>query len=122
MLLLLVENDQRLSEALSHILKKQGYTVDVAPDGETGLEMAATGVYDLLVLDRMLPRRDGLSVLREFRRLGLAAPVLFLTAKDTPGDRVEGLDCGPTIISSNPLRPKNCSPVSGRWPAARRRS
>lgn len=94
MLLLLVEDERRLSEALSHILEKQGYAVDVAADGETGLDMAATGVYDLLILDRMLPRRDGLSLLKEFRRLGFDTPVLILTAKDAPRDRVEGLDSG----------------------------
>ena len=75
-------------------LKKNGYCVDTAADGETGAEMAATGVYDLIVLDRMLPRRDGLAVLRELRSQGFDTPVLFLTAKDAPKDRVEGLDAG----------------------------
>jgi len=92
--LLLVEDEQRLSEALSHILKKRGYAVDTATDGETGLNMAATGVYDILILDRMLPQRDGMSLLKEFRLLGFDTPVLFLTAKDLPKDRVEGLDAG----------------------------
>ena len=94
MQLLLVEDEQRLSEALSHILKKKGYAVDIAADGEIGLDMAATGVYDMLILDRMLPRRNGLSLLKEFRLLGFDTPVLFLTAKDTPQNRVEGLDAG----------------------------
>jgi len=94
MQLLLIEDEQRLSEALSHILKKKGYAVDIATDGETGLDMAATGVYDILILDRMLPRRTGISLLKEFRLLGFDTPVLFLTAKDTPNDRVEGLDAG----------------------------
>jgi len=92
--LLLVEDEQRLSEALSHILKKKGYAVDIAADGESGLDMAATGVYDILILDRMLPIRDGISLLKEFRLLGFDTPVLFLTAKDTPKDRVDGLDAG----------------------------
>lgn len=94
MRLLLVEDENRLSEALAHLLKKSGYCVDTAADGETGTEMATTGVYDLIVLDRMLPRRDGLAVLREFRSQGFDTPVLFLTAKDAPKDRVEGLDAG----------------------------
>lgn len=94
MQLLLVEDERRLSEALSHILKKKGYAIDIASDGETGLDMAATGVYDILILDRMLPHRNGLSLLKEFRKLGFDTPVLFLTAKDTPEDRVEGLDAG----------------------------
>lgn len=94
MQLLLVEDEKRLSEALAHILKKKGYAVDTAADGETGLDMAATGVYDILILDRMLPRRTGISLLKEFRLLGFDTPVLLLTAKDTPHDRVEGLDAG----------------------------
>ncbi|MBP2625419.1 MAG: mprA 3 [Firmicutes bacterium] len=94
MQLLLVEDEPRLSEALSHILKKNGYAVDTAADGETGLDMAATGIYDILILDRMLPRRNGLSLLKEFRLLGFDTPVLLLTAKDAPKDRVEGLDAG----------------------------
>ena len=71
MQLLLVEDEQHLSEALAHILKKKGYAVDTAADGETGLDMAATGVYDILILDRMLPNRNGISLLKEFRLLGL---------------------------------------------------
>ncbi|MDF2568888.1 MAG: mprA 3 [Sporomusa sp.] len=94
MRLLLVEDEYRLSEALSHILRKHGYVVDTAFNGETGLDMASTGVYDIVVLDRMLPIRDGISVLKELRGLGLDTPVIFLTAKDSTKDRVEGLDSG----------------------------
>jgi DNA-binding response OmpR family regulator len=94
MRLLLVEDEERLRDALAHIIKKKGYAVDVAADGETGMEMAATGLYDILVLDRMLPGRDGLSILKEFRSLDFDTPVLFLTARDTSKDRVEGLDAG----------------------------
>ncbi|HEY3426450.1 MAG TPA: response regulator transcription factor [Negativicutes bacterium] len=103
MRLLLVEDERRFSEALSHILKKEGYAVDTAADGETGLDMAATGVYDILMLDRMLPRRDGISILKAFRSLGFDTPVLFLTAKDTPEDRVEGLDFGADDYLSKPF-------------------
>jgi DNA-binding response OmpR family regulator len=103
MRLLLVEDERRLSEALSHILKKEGYGVDTAGDGETGLDMAATGVYDILILDRMLPRRDGISLLKAFRSLGFDTPVMFLTAKDTPEDRVEGLDFGADDYLSKPF-------------------
>lgn len=94
MRLLLVEDEKRLSDALAHILKKKGYRVDCALDGETGFDMASEGTYDLVILDRMLPKRDGVSILRELRSLGYGMPVLFLTAKDTPDDRVEGLDAG----------------------------
>lgn len=94
MRLLLVEDEERLREALVHMLKKKGYAVDAAADGETGLEMASAGLYEIMVLDRMLPRRDGISLIKEFRNLGFDTPVLFLTACDAPKDRVEGLDAG----------------------------
>ena len=94
MRLLLVEDEERLREALAHMLKKKGYAVDVAVDGETGLEMATSGLYEILVLDRMLPRRDGISLIKEFRNWGFDTPVLFLTARDAAKDRVEGLDAG----------------------------
>lgn len=94
MKLLLIEDNRQLFDALSHVLKKNGYAVDIAADGETGLEMAASGIYDIIILDRMLPRKDGLDLLRELRTLGFSTPVLMLTARDAPKDRVEGLDAG----------------------------
>lgn len=94
MKLLLLQNDERLIEALSHLLKKNGFVVDTALDGDIGIDMACTGVYDVIVLDHMLPRRDGLSLLKEFRSLGYTTPVLFLTAKDAVEDRTEGLNAG----------------------------
>jgi DNA-binding response OmpR family regulator len=94
MKLLLVEDEIKLVKALSHILRENGYIVDNANDGETGFEMAATGEYDLIILDRMLPRRDGISIIKEFRNQGFDTPVLFMTARDAPQDRVEGLDSG----------------------------
>ncbi|MBP2645625.1 MAG: mprA 2 [Firmicutes bacterium] len=94
MKLLLVEDENKLVDALSYVLKKNGYVVDIAVDGELGIEMAATGVYDIILLDRMMPNRDGLSILKEIRAMGIEVPVMFLTAKDSPRDRVEGLDAG----------------------------
>lgn len=94
MKLLLVEDESRLADALCHVLKRSGYSVDIAADGEIGIEIASTGIYDMIILDRMLPRRDGMSFLKEFRTLGFDTPVLFLTAKDTTKDLVEGLDAG----------------------------
>lgn len=94
MRLLLVEDEERLSEALAYILKKNKYGIDTALDGITGQEMAETGIYDIIILDRMLPGKDGLSILKELRKRGLKTPVLFLTAKDSISDRVEGLDAG----------------------------
>lgn len=94
MKILLAEDDQKLAAALSYLLKKNGYGVDIANDGETAMELSATGLYDLIVLDRALPVRNGLSVLKEFRALGYDTPVIFLTALDSLQDRVEGLDSG----------------------------
>lgn len=94
MKLLLIEDEHRLVEALSYLLKKNGYAADTAMDGETGVEMALTGIYDVIILDRMLPKLDGISILQEIRQRGFDTPVLFLTAKDTLKDRVEGLDAG----------------------------
>lgn len=92
--LLLIEDEKNLVDALSHILRKNGYAVDTATDGEKGIELAATGIYDIMILDRMLPKLDGITALKELRKLGINTPVLFLTAKDAPKDRVEGLDAG----------------------------
>lgn len=94
MKLLLAEDEKKLATPLSYLLKKNGYGLDLAEDGDTALELASTGLYDLLVLDRILPERDGLSVLKEFRSLGYTTPVLFLTALDSMQDRVDGLDAG----------------------------
>lgn len=94
MRLLLVEDEVKLSEALSHLLKKNNFIVDTAEDGEKGLDMACTGIYDVIILDRMLPQLDGLALLKEFRELGYDTPVLFLTAKSSPEDRAQGLNAG----------------------------
>ncbi len=94
MKLLLIDDERKLVEALSHSLRKNGFVVDVAWDGETGIDMACTGSYDIIILDRMLPRMDGISLLKEFRQLGHNTPVLFLSARDSSEDRVEGLNAG----------------------------
>lgn len=94
MKLLFVEDESKLVDSLAHLLKKNGFVVDAALDGQTGLEMACTGIYDIIMLDRMLPCQDGVSLLKEFRSQGHDTPVIFLTAKDSPEDRAEGLDAG----------------------------
>jgi OmpR-family two-component system manganese-sensing response regulator len=94
MRILLVDDEIELTQPLSHVLSKEGYLVDVADQGRTGLELALTNVYDLLILDWMLPYRSGLEICRELRSQGKTTPVLFLTAKDTLDDRVMGLDVG----------------------------
>ncbi|MGV8981514.1 response regulator transcription factor [Clostridium sp.] len=94
MRLLLVEDEKRLSEALVYVLKKNNYAVDVAFDGDQGQEMAETDIYDLIILDRMLPRKEGVEILKAIRTNGIKTPVIFLTAKDSITDRVTGLDAG----------------------------
>lgn len=94
MKILLVDDETELSDPLSRILLQEGYEVDIANNGATGMELALHNHYDLLILDWMLPHRSGLEICREVRSHSLTTPVLFLTAKDTVDDRVDGLDAG----------------------------
>jgi DNA-binding response OmpR family regulator len=92
--ILIVEDEQRLARLLSRVLGEQGHRVELAFDGETGLELGLAGDFDLIVLDLMLPKRDGLDVCRSWRTARVQTPVLMLTARDTVTDRVRGLDAG----------------------------
>lgn len=94
MYILLVDDEVELTNSLKHPLTREGYQVDVAYDGTQGNQLAATGAYDLLILDWMLPGQSGLEICQQLRSRGDATPVLFLTAKDTIDDRVLGLDAG----------------------------
>ena len=94
MRILLVEDDRRSREFLAKGLAEEGYIVDVAADGEDGLHKALDREYDLVILDVMMPKRDGWSVLSALRVKGKTMPVLFLTARDTVSDRVKGLELG----------------------------
>ncbi len=94
MKILVVEDEKKAAAYLRKGLAENGYVVDVAAGGEDGLHLAQTGGHDLVILDVMLPGRDGWSVLSELRRSGKQTPVLFLTAKDAVQDRVKGLELG----------------------------
>lgn len=94
MRLLIVEDSQRLRDAIVKALKQSGYAVDATGDGSDGLWMAQENTYDAVILDIMLPGLDGLTVLERLRAGGKDTPVLFLTAKDTVADRVDGLKRG----------------------------
>jgi two-component system copper resistance phosphate regulon response regulator CusR len=94
MRILIVEDEPKTAAYLRKGLSEGGYIVDCAGDGEEGLHLAQTGTYDLVILDVMLPRRDGWSVITELRRAGKLTPVLFLTARDQVHDRVKGLELG----------------------------
>ena len=94
MKILLVDDETELSDPLSRVLLQEGYQVDVANDGALGMELAVRDRYDLLILDWMLPNESGLEICRQVRSHSIDTPVLFLTAKDTVDDRVDGLDAG----------------------------
>ena len=91
---LLVEDNEDILANLYAYLEPLGYELDCARNGRTGLEMAASGQFDLVVLDVMLPKKDGFSVVADLRRTGVSTPVLLLTARDSIEDRVAGLDAG----------------------------
>ncbi len=103
MKLLLVEDEIPLADALSEILKRNKYSVDAVYDGEDGLEYAKTGLYDCIVLDIMLPRMDGIQVLRKLRAAGFSTPVMLLTAKSEVEDIISGLDCGADDYLTKPF-------------------
>ncbi len=103
MRILVVEDEIHLAEALSHILKKNNYTADVANDGETGLDDALSGIYDVIVLDIMLPKIDGITILKTLRDKGFDTPVILLTAKSEVSDKVLGLDSGADDYLAKPF-------------------
>ena len=91
---LVVEDEPKVARALREGLESEGFAVEVALTGEDGFFLASSQAFDLLILDRLLPGRDGLEVLAALRQKGLLTPVLILTARDAVEDRVEGLDSG----------------------------
>ncbi len=94
MKLLLVEDEIHLAEALKEILSKNKYIVDSVYDGESGLDYGLSGIYDLIILDIMLPKVNGLEILKELRANNVSTPILLLTAKGEIQDKVKGLDYG----------------------------
>ena len=106
MRVLIVEDEVRLASTLQDLLELNGYTADVSHDGEAGLDNALSGIYDVILLDVMLPKLDGFTVLRRLRAEGNATPVLMLTARSELSDRVEGLDCGADYYLTKPFEPK----------------
>ena len=92
--ILVVEDEVRLAETLKEILKTQKYTCDLVYDGEDGLAYAESGIYDVILLDIMLPKMNGFDVVRTLRSKKVSTPVILLTARDEVTDKVKGLDCG----------------------------
>lgn len=94
-LILLIEDNRNISEMVGEYLERRGYSLDYAADGLTGLHLAVTNSYDVIILDLMLPGLDGLELCRKLRQEGKrATPVLMLTARDTLDDKLKGLDAG----------------------------
>jgi len=103
MRVLVVEDEPRLAQVLQEGLAEAGYMVDIARDGLEGASMGATGQYDVIVLDWMLPGRSGLDVCRDLRHRSVGSAVIMLTARDTLNDKVQGLDCGADDYITKPF-------------------
>lgn len=94
MRILVIEDNHRLNHSLAASLTHEGYSVDSAYDGQEGQDLAEMTPYDLIILDVLLPEKDGMEVCRDLRRRRIHIPILMLTARDSIEDRVQGLDCG----------------------------
>jgi two-component system OmpR family response regulator len=103
MRVLLIEDDQRLANLIKRVLKDEGYNVDAANDGDTGLEFALRGPYDAAIIDWMLPGRDGPSIIRAMRAARLSTGIILLTALGQVEDRVAGLDSGADDYLTKPF-------------------
>jgi DNA-binding response OmpR family regulator len=103
MRLLLVEDDPRITRFVAKGLREQSYAVDIAANGDDALYQAEINTYDLIVLDVMIPGRDGFAVCRELRKSGQRVPILMLTARDAVSDRVTGLDAGADDYLTKPF-------------------
>lgn len=106
MRVLIIEDEPRLAATLRDLLELNGYTADVRHDGESGLDDALTGIYDVVLLDVMLPKLDGFTVLRRLRAEKNAVPVLMLTARSEVSDKVTGLDSGADYYLTKPFDPQ----------------
>lgn len=105
MQVLVVEDDVRLAAALAHILEDNDYLVDVVGDGVSGRDYALSGIYDVIILDVMLPKKNGFAVAADLRRGGISTPILLLTARDAVPDKITGLDSGADDYMTKPFAP-----------------
>jgi DNA-binding response OmpR family regulator len=103
MRILLTEDEKSLSDALCSILRKQKYEVDAAYDGEEGLDFALSGIYDVILLDVMMPKLNGFEMLSALRKKGVKTPVLMLTALSQTHDKIKGLDAGADDYLAKPF-------------------
>lgn len=105
MRVLIVEDEIRLAEALGEIMKSQRYTADIVNDGEDGFDYAMSDIYDVIVMDVMLPKMNGFDIVRKMREEKNQTPVIMLTAKDDTSDKIKGLDCGADDYLTKPFVP-----------------
>ena len=105
MQILIVEDDIRLAKAVKQILEENKYQVDMVHDGQSGLDYAETGIYDVIILDVMLPVMDGFEVAKQLRRKDVSTPILMLTARSQIPDKIEGLDSGADDYMTKPFSP-----------------
>ena len=103
MRILVVEDEKHLNRIISEAMEDEGYSVDSCFNGADALEYALSAKYDVMILDIMLPKLDGLELVRRLRRRGDATPVLFLTARDSVADKVEGLESGGDYYLTKPF-------------------
>lgn len=103
MRILIVEDERELADGLEAILQRENYTTDVVYDGISGLDYLLSDVYDLVILDIMLPKLDGISILKSARNEGIQTPVILLTAKSSVSDKISGLDSGADDYMTKPF-------------------
>jgi DNA-binding response OmpR family regulator len=103
MRILMVEDEKYMAEAVAQVLKKYNYSVDLEHNGEDGLDCGLSGIYDIIILDIMLPKMDGISVLKELRRNRIETRVILLTARDETEDKIRGLDSGADDYLAKPF-------------------
>jgi DNA-binding response OmpR family regulator len=101
--ILIVEDEFALADTLGQLLKRNNYDIDIVYDGEAGVDYARSGIYDLIVMDLMLPKKDGIQAIKELRKTGVKTPVLILTAKDDIRNKVSGLDSGADDYLTKPF-------------------
>ena len=106
MRILIVDDEVRLAEALGQIMTQNKYIADIVNDGESGYDYAMSGIYDVIILDVMLPKMNGFDIVRKMRENKEKTPVILLTAKDEVTDKVTGLDCGADDYLTKPFSPE----------------
>ena len=106
MRILVIEDEIRLAEALQQILEKEKYMVDIVHNGQDGFDYASSGIYDAIIMDVMIPSKNGFQLTADLRKAGVSTPIIMLTARDSLDDKVEGLDRGADDYMTKPFAPQ----------------